>query len=390
MGNDLLAQTTYPEHNSEHALTKQNPRDDASPLLRQIQAEQAFNAQRRPEPDAVDLTLEGVYSAVYSGFQAPVKALGQVADNLIEKAGAHTDIAKAVSVLPEPTHEAAGSARANAQLCGSAVGLTVPFFATKGALNRTGLSFAAKAETTMVGAGRFIMPTRTALIADSAVTGFTSEFLLRPTDNAPEFWKARGKNGLVGAATYATLTATSMAARSLASPVLENTTGVKRLAAEFVTGAASGAPAGVVNADAHSLLNEGRFATNQERHDSATIMAVFGGVMNTAPRIIGFHKTVNAIESTRDMKFDFPDPNVRAENLRRIMEDSLRRRPPGTSSAEATANGHSLTALDAAGKPTIFDTAGKTKFDPALFDRVRVLQPDINAALSRLGPGGTH
>ena len=246
----------------------------------------------RGAPTAVDLVGEAGYSAIYQGVQSPLVSLGQLSDKALSGAGLKTKIADIVNVLPAPEAEKFGTARWHAQQIGGGAGMILPFVATKGLLAKGGLSFAARTEASVIAGSRLVSATNAGLIADGALTGFVYDFALRPVDkpDMDKFWEARAKHGLTGAATFGTLTAGSIALRNLTRPLAAGLTEAPkatRLAYDVGMGALPGIPAGVVSADANSLLTKGQLATNEERMQGAYTMFMAGGSLSVLHAIPG-------------------------------------------------------------------------------------------------------
>ncbi len=253
---------------------------------------QQFHKAERANPNALDLIGEAGYSAVYQGAQSPITSLGQIGDNLLSKANLKTNMADAVTLLPAPEHEEFGTARWHAQQIGGGIGMILPFMATKSALSKTGLSFAARTEASVYASSKLASTANAGLIADGALTGFAYDFLLRPVDqqDSNRFWVARGEHGLAGAATFGTLTAGSVGlrhmSRSLAASLVDAPK-VARVAYDATMGALPGIPAGIVNADASARLSKGRWATAEERTQGAYTMVMAGGALSALHSIPG-------------------------------------------------------------------------------------------------------
>lgn len=279
-----------PEATQSHPKTLS---DEAQMLLaRNYGLSQQRNDFDRGAPNAIDLLGEAGYSAIYQGVQSPLVSLGQLSDKAISNTGLKTNIADLVSVLPAPEAEKFGTARWHAQQIGGGAGMILPFVATKGLLAKGGLSFAARTEASVIAGSRLVSATNAGLIADGAITGFAYDFALRPVDkpDMDKFWEARAKHGLTGAATFGTLTAGSIVLRNLTRPLaagLAEAPKATRLAYDAGMGALPGIPAGVVSADANSLLTRREFATSEERMQGAYTMFMAGGSLSMLHAIPG-------------------------------------------------------------------------------------------------------
>ncbi|MDZ4833305.1 MAG: hypothetical protein SGJ27_05845 [Candidatus Melainabacteria bacterium] len=256
--------------------------DTAEMLRVEASMRQQRHTQERSNPTIVDLGLELGHSALYSGVQAPVIGVSQLVDK-----GFDTKLATSLDYLPAPEHEEFGTARWHAQTLGGAGGMVLPFMLTRGALKSSGLTFAARTEATMVASSRLMTASNAAIIADGALTGFAYDFVLTPVQKGDDFWTSRRNHGLTGAATFGTLTAGSVALRAATRPLAGELVGAKRIALDVTTGASSGLPAGIVNANAISLLSEGRWANRKEMGQGAYTMAVAGGVLSALHKVPG-------------------------------------------------------------------------------------------------------
>jgi hypothetical protein len=251
----------------------------------EVVLQQQSRAAERGNPSALQLVGEVGHSALYSGLQAPVTGFAQLVDK-----GFNSKLAESKFLNPVSAPEAAafGSERWYAQTIGGGAGMALPFMFTKGVLKSSGLSLAARAEGTAVASTRLFTPLNGAIIADGAITGGAYDFFLTPVQpNESNFWAARTKHGLIGAATFGTLTAGSVVLGNVARPFTKDLVGAKRLAWDATAGGLSGVPAGIVNADAISVLSQGRFATAEERVKAVYTDLVAGSVLSTLHKIPG-------------------------------------------------------------------------------------------------------
>lgn len=267
--------------------------DDArNALFTQFQLSQQVKKAERANPNVIDLVGETGYSLIHSGIQSPLTSVGQIADNLLSKADIKSDVAGYLTRLPAPEPDEFGTARWHAQQIGGAGGMVLPFMLTKGALNKAGLSFAARTEASALASARLMSGANAGLIADGAMAGFAYDFLMRPVEahDADKFWEARTKHGLTGAATFGTLTAGSVALRHVSRPLaasLAEASKPTRIAYDFTVSALPGFPAGVVNADVNARLTQGRWATAEERKQGAYTLGMVGGFLGVAHGIPG-------------------------------------------------------------------------------------------------------
>lgn len=241
---------------------------------------------------AVDAVQQGLYCAAYTGLQSPVQGLAQLVDRTT---GAHLE--KNVTVMEAPSPADFGTAKWHAQQVGSAAGMLAPFMlVAKGTHAAVGRIAGVELAATEATANSLLSGRNGRLIAESALSGFVYDSTLRPvtdaevahkralTENdstgpvtASEFWMHRGMHGISGAATFATLTASTLGLRHY---------GVGKIAgrAEHVlSGALAGLPAGIVNAETNSLLHTRKFAGTEELAKSAYTMSFIGGAMGALP-----------------------------------------------------------------------------------------------------------
>lgn len=301
---------------------------------------QQFHKAERSNPNALDLIGEAGYSALYQGAQSPITSLGQIGDNLLSKGNVKTNIADAVTLLSAPEHEEFGTARWHAQQIGGGIGMILPFMATKSALSKTGLSFAARTEASVYASSKLASTANAGLVADGALTGFAYDFFLRPVEqqDSNRFWVARGEHGLAGAATFGTLTAGSVGlrhmSRSLAASLVDAPK-VARVAYDATMGALPGIPAGIVNADASARLSKGRWATTEERTQGAYTMVMAGGALSALHSIPGSEVPLGDIARAYETR------KAATQNLESMLAERAR-------STEATAAYKSVTVPESA------------------------------------------
>lgn len=267
--------------------TESNRKDSLETIAENLLRDECLRLQQkqadRGDPTVLDLLGEAVYSAAYTGVQAPVVGFAQIVDHSVG-----TKVENSLSIMPAPSQEEFGSARWHAQQIGGAAGIVLPFALTRSTMKASGLTLASKGELALASSGRLLSRANAAVVADGALSGFAMDFFLTPVQkDEPDFWRARLNNGLTGAATFGTLTAGSITLGRATRPFIGELTGARRMAADVVLGASSGAPAGVVSADVHSLLTKGTLATKLERAQSAYTMTMVGGVLSAAHRIPG-------------------------------------------------------------------------------------------------------
>ncbi len=242
----------------------------------------------RPTPEAkvTEKNEDGfvgslLHTAAYDGLQAPVKGVAQIVD---QATGNRTDLAKAVTFMEAPQAAEFHSAAWYGQQFGS-VGKLVPFVAAYAVTHKAFIKAGLASEGQALGKA-FFTGKNASTIAEVGVAGFATEAVFTPLENkgnkpltTGEFIDGRLKNGAVGGITFASLTAGTLALRHTGL-ALENAPKLTKLLTNNAFGAAvAGIPAGVIGADSHARIVEGRSATNSERVESAYSMFLVGGTL---------------------------------------------------------------------------------------------------------------
>ncbi|MBS2006512.1 MAG: hypothetical protein JST01_05700 [Cyanobacteria bacterium SZAS TMP-1] len=218
-----------------------------------------------------------VHNAAYTGIQETTKAVTQIADQITGG-----NAADKVNLVSKPLAAEYKSAEWYGEQFGGAVGKLAPFLAafavTRGASAKMGLN------ATLEGAAeRAAMFSRNDLIltGQSAVAGFASESIFTanqgPKRGFADFATERMKNGLIGGVDMAALTAGTIGLKNLSTTAAKDSPLLGAILRNPAAGATiAGYPIGMVSADMHAGLFEKRFATAQEREQSAYGMAVVG------------------------------------------------------------------------------------------------------------------
>lgn len=222
-----------------------------------------------------------LHTAAYDGVQAPIKGVAQIVD---QATGNRTDLAKSVTFMEAPRAAEFHSAAWYGQQFGS-VGKLVPFVAAYAVTHKAFLKAGLASEGQALTKG-FLSGKNASTIAEVGVAGFATEAVFTPLEtkgNKPlsnsEFIDGRLKNGAVGGLTFASLTAGTLALRHTGL-ALENAPKMTKLLTNNAFGAAvAGIPAGVIGAESHARIVEGRSATNSERVESAYSMFLVGGTL---------------------------------------------------------------------------------------------------------------
>ncbi len=224
------------------------------------------------------------HAAAYSAIEAPASALIQVAGG------------KELGLIPPLAPAEFNSPTWYAHAAGSAIGMIAPFLVARGATRFLGGTMAHVAERNTLSRGTALSLTRSSAMKlmapylQSAATGAIAEGLLRPAD--PEkgnFWNQRINNGLVGAATLASLTAGNRLLKGVDAAYVSpnNPWAVNSWKHDTIRHVLSGAGAGAIGADLHALISEGNFATGKDRWQSAYTMALLGGGLRLTSEAVG-------------------------------------------------------------------------------------------------------
>ncbi len=236
-------------------------------------------------PETNGMVGSFLQTAAYEGLQAPIKGVAQIVDQ-----AAGTKLASNVTFMEAPLKAEFNSAAWYGQQFGSA-GKLVPFIAayavTHKAFGAAGLTAEVKAG--VEGASK-LFGSKSLLVAETAVAGFGTEAIFTPlqakhgqTDlqlSNSEFLSARLKNGTVGAITFASLTTGTLGLRQLGMGLAAEKPLLGILLTNNAFGAAvAGIPTGVISAETHARIIEGRSATNQERAEAAYSMFLVGGAL---------------------------------------------------------------------------------------------------------------
>ncbi|MBY0546444.1 MAG: hypothetical protein K2W95_04090 [Candidatus Obscuribacterales bacterium] len=219
-----------------------------------------------------------LHSAAYAGLQAPVTAVAQAFDRSFG-----TRWEKGSQLLKAPEAKP-WSVDWHVQQVGSAAGMILPFLAVKQGLGcvfrgpmaeaamNSGMNKLTREELRAI-AGHEIRLT----IGAGAVYGG----LLTPVKpEEGDFVKAKLTHATTGALTFAALGYGTMGIKDLATGKhLKGTIAGKVLQNDIASTMLAGAPAGVVAADAHSILSGKGFASMDQRLQSAYSFSMVGGFL---------------------------------------------------------------------------------------------------------------
>ncbi|MBY0552800.1 MAG: hypothetical protein K2W95_36290 [Candidatus Obscuribacterales bacterium] len=256
-----------------------------------------------------------LHSAAYSAIEAPTDAVLQLGAKAIG-----TEPAK-LGLIPQPKQAEFGSADWYGQTAGSGIGMIVPFLAARqgarflgrGAL-AAGENFAyTRASTLTLANSESLKLARPFL--EMAATGVIAEGVLRPSDMSKDnFWQQRINNGTTGAVTFTALLGMNKVLKGVdANYISKNTPwAVNTFRHDVTRHVLAGGTAGLVSAETHALMSEGRHATGKELYQSAYTFGVLGGGFRSAGEIAG------RAQGTRTVS-DVISAN---ENLQGVLKDS--------------------------------------------------------------------
>ncbi len=215
-------------------------------------------------PSLLDLGLDFGHAAIYSGIQAPLTGVTQLIDEV-----ADTDLAKSLSFISAPEQAKFGSADWHAQQLGGALGTVIPFLAV-----HKGMS-AAFADTALLSDP----------ISQAATSGLIFGSVFQPSNHGDNFWSSRLKNGVSTGITFGALSGINGAIGKVAeSEALSGTFAQKIAGNAIFSGVVSGAPAGLIGAEADSLLNGKGLASGQDLVQGAYGYGLIGGTFGALSR----------------------------------------------------------------------------------------------------------
>lgn len=232
-----------------------------------------------------NLVGQALHSAAYAAVETPSNAIAQLAGR-----------EQPLGLISAPQQAEFGTTKWYAQTAGSAVGMAVPFLAAAGTtklagrgLMSAGESFAfSRSATITVGHSQAFKAATPFLHAAS--TGAVAEGILRPTDPTKgDAATQRLGNAFVGAATFTTLVAGNKLLKGVdAKYVSPNSPwAVNTWKHDVLRHTLAGGGAGLVNAELHALVSDGRHATGKELYQSAYTFALLGGSFRAGGELYG-------------------------------------------------------------------------------------------------------
>jgi len=218
-----------------------------------------------------------VQNAAYTGIQETAKSITQIADQVTGG-----NAADGINLVAKPAATEYKSAEWYGEQFGGAIGKLAPFLAafavTRGASAKLGLNVALESAAEQTA---FLNRNNMILIGQTGVAGFASEAVFTsnqgPKKGFADFATERLKNGLIGGVDMAALTAGTIGLKTLSTTVAKDSPFIGAVLRNPAAAATiSGYPIGMLSADMHSGLFEGRFATMQEREQGGFGMSVVG------------------------------------------------------------------------------------------------------------------
>lgn len=221
---------------------------------------------------------------IYTLVQSPLSGATQLMDKSLG-----TNHLPKVQFMNAPKEAEVGTPAWTGQVIGATIGTAAPFLA----LHRMiGPGAAAKLESTNAyGLGRQALPH----LGKSMLAGGAYSAILQPVNEKEEgnFWLARGRNGVTGGLAALTLTATSIGLKSTRIGVLTN---------DVVAGSISGVPAGLVSANAHSLLAGKGWATSKENGQAVATFVLGGAFLGGANMVHEYVKPTTGMRGVRTLE----------------------------------------------------------------------------------------
>lgn len=232
-----------------------------------------------------NLAQEALYSATYSSLQAPLSALTQTIDKVL-----NTNLQSSTRFMDAPAEAEFFSARWHSQQIGGAAGMVAPFLLLHKGVGMAGARLFGQVEANGLAANALTRRT----VIEGAVTGGLYEVLCRPVSPKDgDFLTAKARNAAVGALTFGTLAAgvggikdLVKAERGIAGRVLRSEIGSSMLAS---------VPAGILNAEASSLLAGKGLAPLQDVKETTYAFVFAGGALSVGKTAFGGTKAEAAL-----------------------------------------------------------------------------------------------
>ncbi len=237
----------------------------------------SLNALLAPEK-STSLASDFGRSFTHSLLQSPLEGVAQLVDG---KANGATQ--KAVHFMDAPEQAKFGTSSWVAQQAGSGLGAILPVLLVhKGVSTALASNYEAKASLAMsehmgaltskqaLGAGSLKM-------AEAGLTGMVYSGVLTPAKDNDHFWQQRLHNTAVGGLTFATLSGAGLGMKGLGERTAQSLPALSKVMKnEIAAGALSGIPAGIVAANADSLLSGKGLATKEQNFQSVATFSLTG------------------------------------------------------------------------------------------------------------------
>lgn len=232
------------------------------------------------------LPLQFFRSAVYAGVQAPISGVVQLADKVVG-----SNILPKVQFIDPCRKAEFGTLSWHTQQFGAMVGVSAGILALNKSVGGTSNYFLGKIENSVEKQGALALRS----VLDAAATGFIHNGLFRPvSDEEGNFYAARLKNAVVGAGTYATLSATTLGIKTLGQgrqdmlgSIMRNNIGSTVLA---------GIPGGIAYAEMKSLADGNGHADLRTMGQAVYSFSVLGGAFAAGKQLIGGTKAEDALQ----------------------------------------------------------------------------------------------
>ncbi len=230
------------------------------------------------------LVSEALHSAAYSGIETPVNSLGQIWNRAT---GAQVG---ELGLVSRPADAEFGTARWHAQTVGGAAGMVAPFLLARGSTRLAGRGvFALGARS--VGTARAVemlnnpIVRSTLPILEGGSTGALFEFGFRPVEqqHMDKFWQTKAQNSAVGFSTFALLSGSNHALKSIDREAFAATPWrVNMFTTDLRRHVISGGLAGLSDAQARSMISGHGTASAEQSIQSAYTFAMLGGFTRSA------------------------------------------------------------------------------------------------------------
>lgn len=223
------------------------------------------------------LSIEFCRSAIHAGVQTPVNGVVQLADKV-----AGSDVLPKVQFIDpcEPAEFLTG--RWHVQQIGAMFGTASNMLALSKAVGFTGNALFGSIENSAANQSRLALRA----IEEAVGTGFVHNALFKPVASTEgDFYHARLKNGLIGAGTYAALTASSLGIKYLGHERNDMLGSFMR--SEVGSTILSGIPGGVFHAELKSIADGKGLADRKSVGEAVYSFSVLGGAWAAGKEVFG-------------------------------------------------------------------------------------------------------